>query len=54
MMKLPVWSETISIFGISTAQLDDRTKGQVLWSPGLPDFHLALEPSEERNLLEEV
>ena len=54
MMKLRVWSVTLSIFGISTAKLDDRTKGQVLWPPGLPDLHLAVEPSEERTLLEKV
>ena len=54
MMKLRVWSVTLSSFVISTAQFDDTTKGQVLWPPGLPDLHLAVEPSKERNLLENV
>jgi hypothetical protein len=54
MMKLRVWSVTLSSYGISTAEIDDRTKGQVLWPPGLPDLQLAVEPPKERNLLENV
>jgi hypothetical protein len=54
MMNLRVWSVMLSNFGISTVQIDDRTRGQVLWPPGLPDLQLAVEPSEERNLLDNV
>ena len=53
-MKLRVWSVTLSSFGIATAQISDRTKGKVLWPPGLPDLQLAVEPSKGRNLLENV
>jgi hypothetical protein len=34
--------------------LPTGTKGQVLWPPGLLDLQLAVEPSKERNLLENV
>jgi hypothetical protein len=49
MMKLRVWSVTLGIFGISTAQLDDGTKGQVLWP-----LDMAVEPSEGRNARKSV
>jgi hypothetical protein len=54
MIKLRFWSVTLSSFGISTRQIYDRTKGSVLWPPGLLDFQLAVGPSKERNLHENV